>query len=504
MTKKENHLFDNIFAPYYDSEKIFLINDTNQISYLKFNKIVNQIANALISIGLKAGDRVAVQAEKSVIQIALYVATIKAGGVYLPLNTGYTTNELDYFINDSSSFIVIIDSKIENKLKELLDNQNITFLTLNGDESGSLNESLVWQDENFDPIDREKDDLAAILYTSGTTGKSKGAMLSHKNLVSNTKVLKETWQYSNDDTLLHMLPIYHTHGLFVAFNLLAYVNGSIIFLSKFSIEDSLKWVKKSTSMMGVPTFYTRLLSDEKFNHDLVKHMRLFISGSAPLLAETHIEFEKRTGKKILERYGMTETNMNISNPYEGERKPGTVGLPLSGVEVRIADNYGKELAKGEIGIIELRGENIFQGYWQMPDKTKESFRDDGFFITGDMAYIDENNYVVIVGRDKDLIITGGLNVYPKEVEELIDEIDGVIESAVIAVPHKDFGEAVVSIVVRADENLSEDDIKNNLLEKIAKFKQPKEIIFENTLPRNSMGKVQKVELRDKFKNLFTN
>ena len=504
MTKKENYLFDNIFAPHCDSDKIFLINDEYEISYLKFNKIVNQIANALVSKGLKVGDRVAVQAEKSVIQIALYVATIKAGGIYLPLNTGYTTNELDYFINDSSSSIVIVDSRIENKLKELLDNQNIIFLTLNGDESGSLNESLVQQDENFDPVDRKKDDLAAILYTSGTTGKSKGAMLSHKNLVSNTNVLKETWRYSSDDTLLHMLPIYHTHGLFVAFNLLAYVNGSIIFLPKFSIQDALKWMKKSTSMMGVPTFYTRLLSDEKFNHDLVKHMRLFISGSAPLLAETHIEFENRTGKKILERYGMTETNMNISNPYDGERKPGTVGLPLSGVEVRIADKVGKELANGEIGIIELRGENIFKGYWQMPNKTKESFRDDGFFITGDMAYIDDNNYVVIVGRDKDLIITGGLNVYPKEVEELIDEIDGVVESAVIAVPHKDFGEAVVSVVVRSNESLSEDDIKNNLREKVAKFKQPKEVFFENELPRNSMGKVQKVELREKFKNIFLN
>jgi malonyl-CoA/methylmalonyl-CoA synthetase len=259
MTKKDNYLFDNIFAPFCDSEKIFLINDEYEISYLKFNKIVNQIANTLVSKGLKAGDRVAVQAEKSVIQIALYVATIKAGGIYLPLNTGYTTNELDYFINDSSSSIVIVDSKIENKLKEILDNQNIIFLTLNSDESGSLNESLIQQDENFDPVDRKKDDLAAILYTSGTTGKSKGAMLSHKNLVSNTNVLKEAWQYSSDDTLLHMLPIYHTHGLFVAFNLLAFVNGSIIFLPKFSTQDALKWMKKSTSMMGVPTFYTRLL-----------------------------------------------------------------------------------------------------------------------------------------------------------------------------------------------------------------------------------------------------
>jgi len=351
-------------------------------------------------------------------------------------------------------------------------------------------------------VSRNPEDLAAILYTSGTTGRSNGAQLSHKNLLSNTKVLKDFWKFSESDILLHMLPIYHTHGLFVACNLLAYVGGSMVFLPKFDSKQALTWMKNANTMMGVPTFYTRLLNEDRFDKELTEHMRLFISGSAPLLAETHIEFEKRTGKKIIERYGMTETNMNTSNPYEGPRIEGTVGLPLPGVELRIADNKGQEVDRGEIGIIELRGDNVFGGYWQMPEKTAESFREDGFFITGDMARIDQNGYVIIVGRDKDLIITGGLNVYPKEVENLIDEIDNVNESAVIAVPHPDFGEAVVSIVVRKQDSVNEKDIKDHLSDKIAKFKQPKKIIFADNLPRNTMGKVQKSELRKKYQDLF--
>jgi malonyl-CoA/methylmalonyl-CoA synthetase len=299
-----------------------------------------------------------------------------------------------------------------------------------------------------------------------------------------------------------MLPIYHTHGLFVACNLLSYVGGSMIFLPKFDIDEAISWMKRANTMMGVPTFYTRLLNDDRFNKELSNHMRLFISGSAPLLAETHIEFEKRTGKQIIERYGMTETNMNTSNPYHGPRVAGTVGLPLPGVKLRIVNQDGKEVDKGEIGIIELKGDNVFGGYWGNPDKTSESFRQDGYFITGDMARIDENGYVIIVGRDKDLIITGGLNVYPKEVENLIDEIDSVEESAVIAVPHSDFGEAVVSVVVKKKKSIIEQDIKDYLSQRVARFKQPKKIIFVNSLPRNTMGKVQKSELRKKYQNLF--
>ena len=300
-----------------------------------------------------------------------------------------------------------------------------------------------------------------------------------------------------------MLPIYHTHGLFVACNLLAMVGGSMIFLPKFDADKALAFLPQASTMMGVPTFYTRLLADDRFTRKASQHMRLFISGSAPLLAETHKSFEARTGKKILERYGMTETNMSTSNPYDGERIAGTVGVPLPGVELRIADaKTGKSLPDGEIGIIELKGDNVFTGYWQMPEKTAESFRDDGFFITGDMARIDENGYVVIVGRDKDLIISGGLNVYPKEIESLIDEISGVTESAVIGVPHPDFGEAVVAVIVAEDASLDEARVMGFVADKLAKFKQPKAVFFVDALPRNTMGKVQKVTLRAEHKGLF--
>ena len=498
---KSNHLFDAIFEPTKQSLELFLINNNGEITYSEFHKTINQIANLLVQKGMRPGERVAVQAEKSNLQIALYAATLKAGGVYLPLNTGYTLSELEYFIEDSGAKIIVIDKKIEEQLLASVD-KSITILTLNSDESGSFIDYAKSQDIKFEAIERSPEDLAAILYTSGTTGKSKGAILSHKNLLSNTKVLEEYWKFTKDDVLLHMLPIYHTHGLFVATNLLAYVGGSMIFLPKFDIDQAIEWMSKATTMMGVPTFYTRLLNDQRFNQSLTNHMRLFISGSAPLLAETHREFEDRTGKKILERYGMTETNMCTSNPYDEERIAGTVGLPLPGVELRIADDQGNEIKQGEIGIIELRGENVFKGYWQMPDKTNDSFRKDGFFITGDMAKIDHKGYVTIVGRDKDLIITGGLNVYPKEVETVIDQIETILESAVFASPHKDFGEAVVAAIVRKNNSLSEIEVKKYLSDKLAKFKQPKKIIFIENLPRNAMGKVQKAELRKKYKSLF--
>ena len=394
-----------------------------------------------------------------------------------------------------------MDKNVENIIAKSLD-ANTVLLTLNSDETGSLTALADEQENFFDAVERGSDDLAAILYTSGTTGKSKGAILSHQNLLSNTKVLKDYWKFTKEDVLLHMLPIYHTHGLFVASNLLAYAGGSMIFLPKFDVDHALKWMSKSTTMMGVPTFYTRLLSDSRFDHSLTEHMRLFISGSAPLLAETHKEFENRTSKKILERYGMTETNMSTSNPYDNERIAGTVGLPLPGIQLRIADDKGNEVEQGQIGIIELKGENVFKGYWQMPDKTSESFREDGFFITGDMAKVDNNGYVTIVGRDKDLIISGGLNIYPKEVETIIDEIESIEESAVFASPHKDFGEAVVAAVVRKNEAILETEIINYLSDKLAKFKQPKKIIFLDSLPRNAMGKVQKAELRKKYRKLF--
>ena len=498
-----NHLYNAVFAPHEKSEKAFLISQAQTLSYAAFHRRVNQLANALVASGMKTGDRVAVQAAKSNTQLALYVATIKAGGVYLPLNTSYTAHELDYFISNAAASLVVVDEKAEADVSPIAESQSAKLLTLNADESGTLPLSADSQDSEFAAVARGPEDLAAILYTSGTTGRSKGAQLCHRNLLSNTDVLRDFWRFSADDVLLHMLPIYHTHGLFVACNLLAMVGGSMIFLPKFDADAALAFLPKATTMMGVPTFYTRLLAEDRFTREASQHMRLFISGSAPLLAETHKSFEARTGKKILERYGMTETNMSTSNPYDGDRIAGTVGVPLPGVDLRIADaKTGTPLPDGEIGIIELKGDNVFTGYWQMPEKTAESFRDDGFFITGDMARIDENGYVVIVGRDKDLIISGGLNVYPKEIESLIDELDGVSESAVIGVPHPDFGEAVVAVIVAEDNNLDETQIMSFVADKLAKFKQPKAVFFVDALPRNTMGKVQKVTLRAEHKGLF--
>ena len=498
-----NYLYDSVFAPHEDNPKPFLIGETQTLSYATFHELVNKLARALIASGLKTGDRVAVQAAKSNTQLALYVATIKAGGVYLPLNTSYTAHELEYFISNAEARLVVVDEKAKQAVTPIAEAQGTNLLTLNADESGSLPALTEQQAAQFEAVARGSEDLAAILYTSGTTGRSKGAQLCHRNLHSNTEVLRDFWQFKEDDVLLHMLPIYHTHGLFVACNLLAMVGGSMIFLPKFDADKALSFLPQATTMMGVPTFYTRLLNEERFTREASQHMRLFISGSAPLLAETHKSFAARTGKKILERYGMTETNMSTSNPYDGERIAGTVGVPLPGVELRIADaKTGKSVPDGEIGIIELKGDNVFTGYWQMPEKTEESFRDDGFFITGDMARIDEHGYVVIVGRDKDLIISGGLNVYPKEIESMIDGLEGVNESAVIGVPHPDFGEAVVAVIVAADKTLNEESVMEFLADKLAKFKQPKAVFFVEALPRNTMGKVQKVALRAEHKELF--
>ena len=498
-----NHLYDRVFGAHAASSKTFLYTDAGEISFAEFAAITNRIANTLVEAGVTPGDRVAVQADKSPMLLALYAATVKAGGVYLPLNTGYTAAELDYFIGDARPAVVVVRDNAAEAITPVAERCNARLMTLNADETGSLADAARTSADSFDAVARGSEDLAAILYTSGTTGRSKGAKLCHRNLLSNAAVLADYWQFTEQDVLLHMLPIYHTHGLFVASNLLAMVGGSMIFLPKFSADAALAWMPKATSMMGVPTFYTRLLDSDGFTADISKHMRLFISGSAPLLAETHTQFEERTGKAILERYGMTETNMSTSNPYDGDRRAGTVGFPLPGVDIRIADpKTGAPLADGEIGIIELKGDNVFLGYWEMPEKTKESFRDDGYFITGDMAVRDERGYISIVGRDKDLIISGGLNVYPKEVEGMIDEIDGVLESAVIGVPHRDFGEGVVAVVVRSDDSLAAETIETSLAAKLAKFKQPKAIIFIDALPRNSMGKVQKAELRKTHDGLF--
>ena len=351
---------------------------------------------------------------------------------------------------------------------------------------------------------RGKDDLAAFLYTSGTTGRSKGAMLSHGNLASNAATLRDAWRFTGEDRLLHALPIFHTHGLFVATNITLMAGGSLIFLPRFDLADMMRLLPKATTMMGVPTFYTRLLSRPDFDRELVAHMRLFVSGSAPLSAETHKEFSARTGHAILERYGMTETNMNTSNPYDGDRIPGSVGKPLPGVDLRITDpETGAVLAQGEVGMIEVRGPNVFKGYWRMPEKTKAEFRDDGFFISGDLGYIDPRGYVYISGRGKDLIISGGFNVYPAEVEGAIEALPGVAECAVIGVPHADFGEGVVAVVIaKPGAALDEKAMVAALGSELAKYKLPKRIYVTDSLPRNAMGKVQKNQLRDQHKATF--
>ncbi|MEQ9690419.1 MAG: AMP-binding protein, partial [Bauldia litoralis] len=349
------------------------------------------------------------------------------------------------------------------------------------------------------------DDLAAILYTSGTTGRSKGAMLSHENLTSNARTLVEAWRFTGDDVLIHALPVFHTHGLFVATNTILFAGASMIFQSRFDAGDVLAAMPRATCLMGVPTFYVRLLQQPGLTRDATAHMRLFVSGSAPLLADTHAAWRERTGHAILERYGMTETNMNTSNPYDGERIAGTVGPPLPGVALRVTDpETAAPLADGEIGMIEVRGPNVFSGYWRMPEKTLAEFRDDGYFITGDLGRIDAQGYVSIVGRGKDLVISGGFNVYPKEVETAIDELTGVVESAVIGLPHPDFGEAVTAVVVLQEgADLTEADICAPLAANLARYKQPKRVIFVDELPRNTMGKVQKNLLRDRLADLYS-
>jgi len=498
-----NHLFDALFADRLADERTFLhLPDGSALSYRRFLELSARLAHMLVAAGVEPGDRVAVQVPKSPQALALYVAAVRAGAVFLPLNTAYTAAEVGYFVGDARPKLIVCGSAARDSLAAIAEEAGAGLLTLDEDGSGSLMDGVADKSGAFAAVARGADDLGAILYTSGTTGRSKGAMLSHDNLLSNALTLVEYWRFSEDDVLLHALPIFHTHGLFVATNVIAACGASMIFLPGFKVDAVLDALPKATSMMGVPTFYTRLLADERFTGELVSHMRLFVSGSAPLLADTHVEFEARTGHRILERYGMTETNMNTSNPYEGERRAGTVGFALPGVSVRVCDpDSGEELPAGEIGVLEIKGPNVFKGYWQMPEKTAAEFREDGYFISGDLGFIDDDGYVTIVGRGKDLIISGGYNIYPKEVELAIDVVEGVAESAVIGVPHADFGEAVVGVVVR-NGTVDEAAILAAIGETMARFKQPKKIVFVEELPRNTMGKVQKNVLRETYRDLL--
>lgn len=479
-------------------QDLFILPDGRRISYAQTLSTVQRIAAKLIDDGVQPGDRVAMQVEKSPEAIALYLATLQIGGVFLPLNTAYTGAEMDYFIDDATPRVLVCSPEAAAEHSH----RDVVVETLGTDADGTL---LTAERRHTEVYDAAPDDLASILYTSGTTGRSKGAMLTHKNLASNCEALLEEWQYSSEDRLIHALPIFHIHGLFVAANMTLAAGASMYYLPKFDADAILKLLPEATVLMGVPTFYTRLLKDDRLTEELCSRMRLFVSGSAPLLASDHEAFHERTGHAILERYGMTETGMNTTNPYaSGPRKPGTVGMPFPGVTIRIVHREtGQLLPDGEVGLVEVHGPNVFTGYWQMPEKTTEEFREDGYFITGDLGRIDEDGYLCIVGRDKDLVISGGYNVYPKEIEEHLDAHPDVLESAVFGVPHPDFGEGVTAVIVpAAGKDPQPEDVLESISTDLARFKQPKSVTVIEALPRNVMGKVQKAELRKEYADVF--
>ena len=503
VTDMANHLFDIMRARMSDAERPFIIHPAGGvISYGDVLALSSRIAHVLAASGVKPGDRVAVQAEKSAAMLMLYLACVRAGAVFLPLNSAYTLAEIDYFISDAEPALIVCDPARRDGIAAMA--RGAAVETLDAAGAGSLMDKAAAKPPEFGDAARGPDDLAAILYTSGTTGRSKGAMLSHDNLASNALTLVDFWRFTASDVLLHALPVFHTHGLFVATNVVLLAGASMLFVSKFDADEVMRLMPQATTMMGVPTFYVRLVDHPGLTKQATAHMRLFVSGSAPLLADTHRAFSERTGHAILERYGMTETNMNTSNPYDGDRIAGTVGPPLPGVAARVTDaETGTVLGTDEIGMIEVKGPNVFRGYWRNPEKTAAEFRPDGFFITGDLGKIDARGYVHILGRGKDLIITGGYNVYPKEVESEIDALPGVVESAVIGIPHKDFGEGVTAVVVCGKgAALDEKAIVAALEQRLARFKQPKRVIIVDNLPRNTMGKVQKNVLREQYKALY--
>ena len=484
-----------------------------QYSWRDLDRATAMMANLLKSLALPEGSRVAVQVEKSVEALMLYLATLRAGYVFLPLNTAYQSAEIEYFLGNAEPAVVVCSGANfgwVSKIAFKAGTQHV--FTLNEDRTGSLLERAAHQSDQHQSIPRQADDLAAILYTSGTTGRSKGAMLTHGNMLSNALTLKDYWGWKKGDVLIHALPIFHVHGLFVAIHG-ALINGSkMIWMAKFDPKRAISYMNQATVFMGVPTLYVRMLSELSLNKAAVKNMRLFIAGSAPLLIETFTEWQERTGHTILERYGMSETAMLTSNPYgpdtryakQSERRGGTVGFPLPGVLLRVMADDGQNLPVGEIGGIQVKGPNVFKGYWRMPEKTAEEFTADGFFKTGDVGQVDERGYVTIVGRSKDLIISGGYNVYPAEIEGYINEMKGVAESAVVGVPHPDFGEVGVAVVIaKPNASIQPEVVLAELKAKLANFKIPKRCFVVAELPRNTMGKVQKNLLRDQHKSLFT-
>ena len=485
--------FEKSFGRFAD--KVFIEDTDRNWTYAEVEREAGRVAAKLSELGVTPGERVLVQTDKNVETLILYFACVRAGAIYLPLNVDYTESEITYFAGDATPVLAVCRPPSVD-LFERVGGESMKVCTLD-----QLFASLP--DRPAEPVAREPDDIAAILYTSGTTGKPKGAMLTNANLVSNGDMLADFWRFTPEDRLIHALPIFHVHGLFIAVHCALFSGATLVFLPKFESGEVVRHMADATVLMGVPTFYTRMLVDERFTSESVSNMRLFISGSAPLSADIHRAFEERCGHRVLERYGMTETGMLTSNPYDGERRAGLVGPPLPGVDLRIAEfETGKVLEQGEVGIVEVSGPNVFKGYWQMPEKTAAEFRPDGYFITGDMGFIDGDGYVQLVGREKDLIISGGLNVYPAEVEALLDDRADIAEAAVIGVPHPDFGEAVVAVVKPVgdfDPEATREDLRRDL----AAFKVPKQIIPLDSLPRNTMGKIQKKLLRETYAQLFS-
>lgn len=487
-------------------QRQFMRTDSGRVlRYIDALEQTARLAHALVALGVHAGDRVAVQVQKSPEAVLLYLATLRAGAVFLPLNSDYTVAELEYFLADAAPSLLVCAPERQGALEPLAQRLGVpAVVSLGTSADGSLMLAARDFPTRFETLACRDDDLAAILYTSGTTGRSKGAMLTQRNLLSNARTLASVWAFTAEDVLLHALPIFHIHGLFVAINVTLAAASRMIFLPRFDPDLVLRHLPDASVMMGVPTFYVRLLKDPRLSRELTARCRVFISGSAPLLLDTQQAWLARTGHALLERYGMSETGMNTSNPYAGERVPGSVGLPLPDVRLRIADEHGTPLPSGEIGMIEISGPNVFAGYWPPSDKSRDDFRDDGYFMTGDLGRSDARGYVYIVGRAKDLIISGGYNVYPKEIEAEINALPGVLESAVFAVPHPDFGEGVTAAVVRAAgaQRPTETEALLALRARLAAYKLPKRLLFLDQLPRNSMGKVQKKLLRERYASLY--
>lgn len=477
--------------------------DGQRMSAAQLLEASDRMAAILVQQGVLPGDRVSVQVDKDFLNVVLYLGVLKAGAAYLPLNSGYTDDEIDYFLSDATPRVHVCTTpraESAQAIAQRLSDTRVETLDLDG---GTLRAAFERQTQGLGAsVPRAPSDLASILYTSGTTGKPKGAMLTHQNLTANAQMLTQAWEYSSADALLHALPLFHVHGLFVALNLALVNAGTVVLLPKLDIDDVMQAMPLCTVMMGVPTYYTRLLSDSRFDRAAAEHMRLFISGSAPLLVETSNEFFERSGHRILERYGMTETGMSCSNPLHGERRAGSVGPALPGVQARVMDEQGAELPRGEVGSLQVKGDHVFAGYWNLPEKTASEFTQDGFFITGDMATQSSDDYVSIVGRGKDLVISGGLNIYPKEIEDVLNDIDHIVESAVVGVPHADFGEGIVAVLVCSGE-IDLAAVEAICRKKLAAFKLPRSWHIVDALPRNTMGKVQKNLLRLEYAADFT-